>query len=319
MTETSDPIISAAPNKTTAAPAPQRTVPTSRLLVAWAVLLGGLVGFWFVRPYLGALAWAEGCLGVLFVTSKFATLLCMPPGERRRLSWGRHLAYLLWPGMQPRHFLPERKPADARPTPTVAGLLLNGVAAVGFLWVIPALVPPDWPVALRLAAGMVGFVFLVMFVTLDAWALGYRACGVGVEKLWHCPVAATSLTDFWGQRWNRVFSGMVREVLFLPLARRIGPGLALFAVFLYSGVMHENFSVVGRSGYGLPFLYFVIQGTGTWLESRRGFRRRLQRWPWLGRLWTTAVVLGPCCLLWPEGYRSAYLVPKLISLGVPGL
>jgi alginate O-acetyltransferase complex protein AlgI len=277
-----------------------------------------MVGFWCVRLWFTAVAWGNATAGVLWVTSKFATLVCMPPHDRRRLSWGRLAAYLLWPGMQPSHFLPERTPADARPAPTILGTLLNTAAAVAFLWVLPALLPADWPRALRLISGLIGYVFLLLFAAFDAWTLAYRACGVGVEKLWHCPLAATSLTDFWGQRWNRIFSGMFREVLFMPLARRVGPGLALFAVFLYSGLLHENFSVDALSGYGLPTLYFVIQGLATWLESRRAFRRALRRRPLLGRLWTAAVVLGPAALLMHEGYRSQFITPTLAGLGVPG-
>jgi hypothetical protein len=69
----------------------------------------------------------------------------------------------------------------------------------------------------------------------------------------------------------------------------------------------------------LPFLYFAIQGAGTWLESRCGWRTVFQRRPWLGWLWTAAVVVGPCLLLLHEGFRSAFVVPKLVSRGVPGL
>jgi alginate O-acetyltransferase complex protein AlgI len=283
-------------------------------------MLGGLVGYWCVRPlFASVLAWTEGTAAVLFASSKFATLLCLPPAERRRLGWDRFVAYLFWPGMQPRHFLPERRPADARPAPTVAGMLLNATAAALLLWVIPGLMPGDWPLSLRVASGLAGYAFLLLFALLDAWALVYRACGIGVEKLWHNPAASTSLADFWGQRWNRIFSGMLREVLFLPLARRVGAAAALVAVFLYSGLMHENFSVAARSGYGLPLLYFAIQGAGTWLESRSVLRRAFRRRPWLGRLWTAAVVLGPCLLLFHEDFRREYGVPKLVSLGVPGL
>jgi alginate O-acetyltransferase complex protein AlgI len=300
--------------------APRRTVPAARLAVAWTIMLGGLVGYWCVRPlFASVLAWTEGTAAVLFASSKFATLLCLPPAERSRLGWGRLVAYLFWPGMQPRHFLPERRPADARPAPTVAGMLLNAAAAVLLLWVIPGLMPGDWPLWPRVASGLAGYAFLLLFALFDAWALVYRACGIGVEKLWHNPAASTSLADFWGRRWNRVFSGMLREVLFLPLARRVGAAAALAAVFLYSGLMHENFSVAARSGYGLPLLYFVIQFAGTWLESRGAVRRALQRRPWLGRLWTADVVLGPCLLLVHEGFRREYGVPKLVSLGVPGL
>jgi hypothetical protein len=112
---------------------------------------------------------------------------------------------------------------------------------------------------------------------------------------------------------------MLREVLFLPPARRIGAAAALFAVFLYSGLMHENFSVAARSGYGLPLLYFAIQGIGTFLESRSAVRRALKKRPWLGRLWTAAVVLGPCWLLFHESFLREYGTVKLASLGVPGL
>jgi alginate O-acetyltransferase complex protein AlgI len=316
---TCDTLPAAAPKTTPAAPPRQHTVRTGRLLAAWAVVLGGTVGFWFLRPWFTAVGWANATAGVLWTISKVATLVCMPPADRRRLSWGRFTAYLFWPGMQPGHFLPERTPAEVRPAPTVRGVLLNAAAAAAFLWVLPELMPADSPQTLRVVSGVIGFAFLLMFVVFDVWALVYRACGVGVEKLWHCPLAATSLTDFWGQRWNRIFSGMFREVVFLPLARRAGPGLALFAVFLYSGLLHENFSVAARSGYGLPFLYFVIQEFATWLEGRRAFRQALRRRPLLGRLWTAAVVVGPAALLLHEGYRDQCLAPTLADLGVPGL
>jgi hypothetical protein len=299
---------------------PQRTVPTPRLLLAWAVMLGGMGAYWAVRPLFdGAVGWAEGSTIVLFVTSKIATLLCMPSDDRHRLGWGRFVAYLLWPGMQPRQFLPERTPAEARPAPTVVGMLLNAVVAVVFLWGVPLLIPADWPDSLRIASGMIGYFVLVLFAAFDALALLYRALGLGVEKLWHCPIAATSLADFWGQRWNRIFSGMLRDVLFLPLARRVGPSLALCAAFLSSGLLHESLSVAALGGFGLPFLYFVIQGAATWLEGRRGFRRVILRRPWLGWLWTAAVVLGPVTLLFHEDFRRAYSVPRLVSFGVPGL
>jgi len=307
------------PKKTPSPPSRQTTVPAARLLIAWTAMLGGMVGFWCVRPYFTPLVWGNATAGVLWVTSKFATLVCMPPGDRRRLTWGRYVAYLSWPGMQPSHFLTEHTPADTRPVPTVRGMLLNVAAAVAFLWAIPGLLPAGTPQLLRVVSGVIGFVFLLLFAIFDAWALLYRACGVGVEKLWHCPLAATSLTDFWGRRWNRIFSGMLREVLFLPLARRAGAGVALFAVFLYSGLLHENFSVVALSGYGRPLLYFVIQGLGTWLESRRAFRRVLQRRPWFGRVWTAAVVVGPVTLLMHEGYWEQFLVPTLAGMGVPGM
>jgi alginate O-acetyltransferase complex protein AlgI len=319
MITTREPLLRTSPIKPPAKVTRQATVSTPRLVIAWTALLGGMVGYWCLRPWCAALAWADSTGAVLWVTSKIATLVCMPPDDRRRLGWVRFTAYLLWPGMQPGHFLPERTPADSRPAPTVSGMLVNALTAVLLLWVLPALMPADWPRWLRFLSGAVGDGFLILFALFDAWALLYRACGVGVEKLWLCPIAATSLSDFWGQRWNRIFSGMFREVLFLPLTRRFGGTVALFAVFVYSGLLHEGFSVGALSGYGLPMLYFLIQGLALWLESRRPFRRLLQRRPWLGRLWTGAVVLGPVLLLFHAGFREQVMVPGLVRRGVPGL
>jgi alginate O-acetyltransferase complex protein AlgI len=301
-------------------PQQQRTVPTPRLALAWAVLLGGLFGFWAARPAFDAPTWGLLSGVVLWATSKAATLICMPADDRRRLGWGRLVAYLFWPGMQPRHFLPERTPADAEVAPTVRGVLVDATAAALLIWAVPWLMPPTWPLWPRLLSGTAGCFLLVLFAAFDAWGLLYRACGVGVEKLWHNPPAATSLADFWGQRWNRIFSGMFRDVLFLPLARRVGATAALVAVFVYSGVLHENNSVAAGGGYGLPFLYFVIQGVLTWVEGRRPFRRVLLKGrPWLGWAWTASVVLGPLPLLFHEDFRERVLVPILSGMGVPGL
>jgi alginate O-acetyltransferase complex protein AlgI len=297
----------------------QRTVPLSRLALAWAVLLGGLVGFWCVRPYCPALVWVIGQGVVLYVSSKIATLICLPPDERRRLSWDGLAAYLVWPGMQPRHFLPERKPDDAEVVPTVRGAVLNVLAGPIFIYLIPYLMPDDWPMKLRLASAAVGYLWLLLFGIFDCLALLFRGAGYGVEKLWHNPAASTSLMEFWGQRWNRIFSGMFREVLFLPLARRIGAGAAMLAVFVYSGLLHENFSFAAQGGYGLPLLYFVIQGAGTWLESWRPVRRLFQRRPWLGWAWTAVVVLGPVRLLFHDPFCDTVLLPTLVDFRVPGL
>jgi hypothetical protein len=38
--------------------------------------------------------------------------------------------------------------------------------------------------------------------------------GFAVEKLWDFPISATTLGEFWGKRWNRIFSGMARDIIF---------------------------------------------------------------------------------------------------------
>src|SRR5215213_4326872 len=132
------------------------------------------------------------------------------------------------------------------------------------------------PRAVRFWVALVGSCFLFLVARLDFWALAFRALGFPVEKLWDCPVAATSLGDFWGRRWNRIVSGFLREVVFTPVARRAGARVALLAVFLYSGLYHEIVSFMAGSGYGGPTGYFLVQYLGVAAEGSRPGRRVLR-------------------------------------------
>jgi hypothetical protein len=147
----------------------------------------------------------------------------------------------------------------------------------------------------------------------------FRAMGFAVEKLWDYPIAATTLGDFWGRRWNRIVPGFLREVIFLPVARRAGAKIALLAVFLYSGMYHECVSFMARSGYGGPTLYFLLQYLGVAIENTHPARRLFRGRRWLARAWTWAVVVLPVGLILHHGIVDGYLVPMLVAAGVPGL
>ncbi len=294
------------------------TVPTRRLLLAWALMIGGLVGFWCCGPWLEPSTFNLGQLVVLMVTWKFASLLCLPSAAWARLPALRLLAYCIWPGMQPQQFLVGQKSAAGAPVPTVIGFLINAVTGAVLFWGIPRLLPDATPLTIRFWIALCGFTFLLI-ARFDFVALIFRALGFAVEKLWACPIAATTLGDFWGQRWNRIVSGLLREVVFFPVARRAGAQAALLAVFLYSGLYHEMASFTAGSGYGGPMLYFLLQYLGVAIESIRPVRRRLRDHPWLGRLWTLAVVVGPVGLLLHQGFVDDVLLPMLATAGVPGL
>jgi hypothetical protein len=93
------------------------------------------------------------------------------------------------------------------------------------------------------------------------------------------PLFAKSISDFWSRRWNMWVSEWFRQIIFRPLQNR--PVLALFAVFLVSGVLHELainvplYIVTGRKYFGLMTLYFLLQAVGILIERRtrnRGVR-----------------------------------------------
>ena len=300
-------------------PATELHTPLCRFVVAWALMIGGLAGFWCCWPWLGTRAFNYGQLVVVMTTWKIASLLCLAPQAWARFTPLRILAYCVWYGMQPRQFLKGERTAPGAPIPTLGGIVINAVTGAVLLWLVPRLLPDGTPWFIRLWMALVGSCFLLLIARLDFVALIFRAMGFAVEKLWDCPVAATSLGDFWGRRWNRLVPGFLREVIFLPVARRTGARVALLAVFLYSGFYHELFSFMARSGYGGPFLYFLLQWLGVAIENTRRARRLLRDHVWLGRVWTFAVVILPVGLFLQPGLVHGYLVPSLTAAGVPGL
>jgi hypothetical protein len=225
--------------------------------------------------------------------------------------WWRHAAYLvLWPGMDAPAFLgaAERQRVE-RPTAGewlfAAAKLLLGAALV---WVVSPLVSPEWDLA-RGWIGMVGFVFIAHFGVIHLASCLWRSLGIDARPLMNWPIAATSVSDFWGRRWNTAFRDLTHRFFFVPLERRVGAGWALAIGFLASGLVHDLvISVPAGAGYGLPTLYFLLQGGAIFAQrSRLGRTLGLAR-RWRGRLFAIVVVLGPAGMLFhPPFVRSVVL------------
>lgn len=181
----------------------------------------------------------------------------------RRLPAPRLAGYLaLWPGMDPAPFAATTLPAGG-------GLVLEGLlrAAAGALLLAVRAGTP-WIDVPRILAG---FGLLVHFGLCDVLAGAWRLRGVGVERLFDRPWAATSLREFWGRRWNRAFSAVARERVYRPVARLRGRTAGLLAAFVFSGLVHELLlSVPARGGWGLPTAYFLLQGLGVVLGRPAG-------------------------------------------------
>jgi len=116
--------------------------------------------------------------------------------------------------------------------------------------------------------------------------------GADTPPLHRDPIAARSLREFWGERWNLVVNRWLRTHCYLPLARRRRPILGLALAFLASAALHAWFIGValGLTMAASMGLYFVIQGLLLALEGPL----RVARWPApLGRLWMLACTLLP--------------------------
>ena len=84
------------------------------------------------------------------------------------------------------------------------------------------------------------------------------------------------------------------------------------AVFLISGLVHDFvISHTAGGGYGLPTLYFVIQGAAMLLERSSWGKRLGLRGGLVGRTFTAGVVAVPMGLLFPPVFVERIVVPML--------
>jgi alginate O-acetyltransferase complex protein AlgI len=108
---------------------------------------------------------------------------------------------------------------------------------------------------------LVGLSFILHFGLLSISAGTWRLVGVNTNLLFREPARSLSLTEFWSKRWNLAFTEMTSVAIYAPLKNRIGSAGAIMLAFMFSGLLHEvALSVPVNNGYGLPLLYFTIQG-----------------------------------------------------------
>jgi hypothetical protein len=236
--------------------------------------------------------------------------------RRARASYApawKHLAYLaLWPGMDADSFLSSGPVADGRPrggdwlfamVKLACGALLlvwsTGLAEAGAVWLA------GW-------LGMAGIVLLLHFGAFDMLSLAWRAGGVNARPLMNWPLAASSLSDFWGRRWNTAFRDLAHAFVFRPATRAVGTTAALAIAFLASGLVHDLvISVPAGGGYGGPTIYFAAQAGGVLVERSAAGRQIGIGHGWKGWLFTMLVLVVPLPLLVHAPFINEVAVPML--------
>jgi alginate O-acetyltransferase complex protein AlgI len=240
--------------------------------------------------------WAFLWLTTAALFFSFKTLAVRGPVDWR---W-----FFLWPGMDVRPFQKRRIPQRVRHWAKPLALAILGAVLI---WVIArhATAPllGGW-------IGMIGFILLLHFGGFHLLALAWRAAGIEVQPLMARPLASVTLAEFWGARWNRGFSDVARREVFWPLAPVIGARPAQLAVFLFSGLVHELvITVPDGVGYGLPTLYFLLQGAAaTW---QRAPAHRAWASGARGRLFTLFIAGAPAFWLFPPVWVERVFVPFL--------
>ena len=279
----------------------------------------------------GAPAWALmwTIAFAMFVACKWVTLrratkfdgtagTPAPPAPLTPGSERSDAAYLFaWVGMDAPAFLDRTR----RPAPPAArewaGALVRTVSGAALVWVGVRALAPAHPLGAAWV-GMVGLVALLHFGTFHLLALAWRRRGVDATPLMDAPSRSRSLSEFWALRWNRGFHRLAETLVFRPAVRRlrVRPAAAMMLTFLASGLVHEAvISVPARGGWGLPTLYFLIQGAGVLVERSAAGRRAGLGSALRGRVFAMSVTVAPLPLLFHGPFVSRVIVPFLDAIG----
>jgi hypothetical protein len=227
----------------------------------------------------------------------------------------RFLTYFfLWPGMNPTPFYPAVPPTPAELVTTPREWAVAGAktaAGLAALILLGPLVDSHSPIAAGWI-GMIGLILLLHSGLFHLAALAWRHAGVAAEPIMDNPLRATSLSDFWGRRWNRAFRDLVDPLVFRPLVRRYGPRVASWGVFLFSGLVHDLvITLPAGGGYGRPTLYFLLQAAVIELtHSPLGKRWRL-RSGLRARAIAAITLIGPLGLLAPRPFIENCILPLM--------
>jgi len=241
---------------------------------------------------------------------------------RTNSSAWRSVAYFFaWPGLNAREFLGSEIPARPVITEWMAAIIKTLFGAA-MIWLGCRIVFIDNRINAGVRemltgwVGMIGLIFLLHFGVFHLLSLMWRATGVKATNLFNRPMAASSLSDFWSHRWNRAFRDIAHEVVFRPLAPRIGAAGAMMACFVVSGLVHDLvISLPSHGGYGLPTAYFALQGFGVLFErspigARMGLRRGFRGW-----LFMAIVTAAPAYWLFHPPSVRGVIVPFLHAIG----
>lgn len=218
--------------------------------------------------------------GAVFFAAK-TLMLAMSPALQ---GWRRFAYLFLWPGFDARPWRGAGARSEGVPLRWFSGLpaVALGLALIEASGLVPC---NEWG---RTWIGMVGVILCLHFGAFRWLAWFWQRMGISVRPIMEAPLAAVTLSEFWGVRWNRGFRDFAQVCIGLPVAKRWGRLAALWVVLVFSGLVHELvISVPSGAGYGWPFGYFVLQAVGIMAEKRFCLR---------GHLWVLTMT-GPLALL----------------------
>jgi hypothetical protein len=234
-----------------------------------------------------------------------------------KLSLIQWLAFSLgWFGMRPNLFeeLGKRKLSGGKEL-VISGIyrLLTGIAFILLAkWMAVTFIGYEYKILVTIFS-LVGISLILHFGLLNISAGMWRFSGADTRTLFKAPLLATSLTEFWGKRWNLAFSEMTAIALYKPLKVYFGITTATIIAFLFSGLLHElAISVPVETGYGLPMLYFFIHGILLLIEkvlAQKGLP--IGKNKWVGRAWVMFWLALPMPILFHKAFIKGVVWPLI--------
>ena len=228
----------------------------------------------------------------------------------------RSLAYLfLWPGMDAPTFLDARRTATPATRVELPGAIASTLLGLLLLFGAVRILPSGLPLAAGWV-GLFGLIFVLHFGSFRLVSIWWRWHRIEAVPVMRAPVAAASLGEFWGARWNTAFHVLARDYVVRPLRHRIGVPASMLVAFAGSGLIHDLvITVPAGAGYGLPTAYFSLQGLALLLE-RAPIGRRLGLGAGVrGRLFAIAVSALPAFWLFHPAFVLNVVVPFLRVIG----
>lgn len=232
-----------------------------------------------------------------------------------RLFNTRSIPYLLaWPGMDAKTFLDPPQRHSRLAVYEWLAAMAKTLLGIALLWGLAHTIPPEYPLV-RGWIGLFGLILLLHFGTFHLLALFWQLMGVNAQPIMDRPLASSSLSEFWGKRWNLGFRQLAFDIIFRPLHRRIGVVATSLLVFLASGLIHDLvISVPARGGYGLPTAYFLLQGIGVSVErsafgKKAGLRDGITGW-----LFLFVVAAGPAFWLFHPPFVMRVILPFMHAI-----
>jgi predicted DCC family thiol-disulfide oxidoreductase YuxK len=280
----------------------------TRWIALAALPLGALATKSFVSAWV--FMWLMAC--AIFFGCKWLTLGNATQRIGRVCPF-RSAAYLFaWPGMDAARFLsPHLAPRFSR-----SKMMKNAVAAVLRIllgtFLLFALARHASNPILAGWIGMIGMIMILHFGVFELTSIGWRAVRVDAPPIMNRPLRSTSVSEFWGRRWNAAFNDLALRLVFRPVARRNGLVVGTLAAFAVSGFIHELvISVPAGAGYGLPTSYFLFQGLAVLGERKwNALRRGISGW-----LFTVIVVAGPAYWLFHPPFVRHVILPFMRAIG----